>query len=223
MYWLALTLENSVRAFAALVYESEYFRHSTSIVEPYGLRILADSDKKFVTFRHRWILLNESTTCHENHCFAAGGSLLGVAWAISAMPAGRGSVLLMDLPPKSGPRARLVACPRAFFARLFVLNYCPLCFLEESGRNRTPDKLARAEQQALFDICDRALASSIACLSPRLVVGIGQFAANRARLALDGVEIDAAPHPSPANPNANRDWTGQMSRALAALGVRGAY
>ena len=31
--------------------------------------------------------------------------------------------------------------PQAFFSRFFVANYCPLAFLEESGRNRTPDRL----------------------------------------------------------------------------------
>jgi single-strand selective monofunctional uracil DNA glycosylase len=107
----------------------------------------------------------------------------------------------------------------SFFARFFVLNYCPLCFLEENGRNRTPDKLARAEQAALFEMCDRALVRSVQRLAPHLVVGIGRFAAERAGLALDGMRIGTVPHPSPANPNANRDWPGQMNQALAALGV----
>ena len=32
--------------------------------------------------------------------------------------------------------------PEAFFRDHFVANYCPLVFMEASGRNRTPDKLA---------------------------------------------------------------------------------
>jgi hypothetical protein len=36
---------------------------------------------------------------------------------------------------------------------------------------------------------------------------------------LRGIEVGTAPHPSPANPNANRDWAGQTEQALAALGV----
>lgn len=107
----------------------------------------------------------------------------------------------------------------SFFARFFVLNYCPLAFLEASGRNRTPDKLTKAEQIALFAACDRALTASIAQLTPRHVIGIGRFAAERARHALPGVEIGVAPHPSPANPGANRGWAEQMDRALTALGV----
>ena len=31
--------------------------------------------------------------------------------------------------------------PEKFFARFFVANYCPLCFMEVSGRNFTPVKL----------------------------------------------------------------------------------
>ena len=40
--------------------------------------------------------------------------------------------------------------PERFFARFFVINYCPLAFLEASGRNRTPDKLPKAEREALL-------------------------------------------------------------------------
>src|SRR4051812_20475252 len=47
--------------------------------------------------------------------------------------------------------------PAPFFAEHFVLNYCPLAFLEETGRNRTPDKLPAIEQQALFKACDEHL------------------------------------------------------------------
>lgn len=111
--------------------------------------------------------------------------------------------------------------PERFFARFLVLNYCPLCFVEESGRNRTPDKLPRAEQKALFAACDLALVRSAAWLSPRYVIGVGRFAAERARRALNGVEVATVPHPSPANPNANRNWARQMDQALAALGVEG--
>lgn len=108
----------------------------------------------------------------------------------------------------------------AFFARFFVLNYCPLCFLEESGRNRTPDRLPRAEQINLFEACDRALARAVEWLAPRHVIGIGQFAAARARCALDGIKVGTAPHPSPANPAANYGWGRLMNQTLQAQGVQ---
>lgn len=108
----------------------------------------------------------------------------------------------------------------AFFKRFFVINYCPLVFLEESGRNRTPDKLTPAERDPLLEHCDRALQESIGLLDPRLVVGVGVWATRRAQSALgDGVEIGTILHPSPASPKANRGWAGQASEQLESLGV----
>jgi len=111
--------------------------------------------------------------------------------------------------------------PERFFARFFVTNYCPLLFLEASGRNRTPDKLPAAERAPLESACDRALRQTILVLRPRLVVGVGHFAESRARQALAGmnVEIGRIPHPSPASPSANRGWAEQAERAFAQLGV----
>jgi len=117
--------------------------------------------------------------------------------------------------------------PERFFARFFVANYCPLSFVEASGRNRTPDKLPRAEREALFAACDRALRATVLRLAPRHVVGIGAFAAERAAEALAGMAVEGVkasigrvPHPSPASPAANRGWAAQMDRALDALGAR---
>ena len=111
--------------------------------------------------------------------------------------------------------------PERFFARFFVANYCPLLFLESSGRNRTPDKLPAAERAPLERACNRALRQTIELLRPRVVVGIGHFAEARAREALAGLDVPIGriPHPSPASPAANRDWAGQAARAFAELGV----
>ncbi len=111
--------------------------------------------------------------------------------------------------------------PEPFFERFFVWNYCPLSFLEETGRNRTPDKLPVAERAPLFARCDAALAEVVAALEPRLVVGIGAFAERRARQALRGhdVAIGRILHPSPASPKANQGWAPQAEAELAALGV----
>jgi len=111
--------------------------------------------------------------------------------------------------------------PEAFFSSFFVLNYCPLAFLEESGRNRTPDKLPAAERAPLYDACDRALTASLELLRPRLVVGVGAFAERRASGAVAGLGIPVGTilHPSPASPKANRGWADQAEHELAALGV----
>lgn len=111
------------------------------------------------------------------------------------------------------------ASAKRFFEHYFVLNYCPLCFLEASGRNRTPDKLAGHEREPLFMRCDRALRDSAALLEPTQVLGIGRFAVLRAKRALAdlGVPIGYVPHPSPANPAANRGWAEQLDAAMQTL------
>jgi single-strand selective monofunctional uracil DNA glycosylase len=112
--------------------------------------------------------------------------------------------------------------PERFFSRFFVVNYCPLLFIEASGRNRTPNKLRAAERQPLLSVCDRALRQTIRWFKPRYVVGVGEFATERARTALDGlnVNIGRITHPSPANPKANRGWDTLISQELLASGLQ---
>ena len=118
----------------------------------------------------------------------------------------------------------------AFFAEHFVLNYCPLVFMEESSRNRTPNQLPGQERTALFAVCDRHLMRVIRALQPDWLVGVGAFAAKRAAAALEAAPTDtgALPHrprittvlhPSPASPHANRGWSEQAVRQLIAAGV----
>jgi len=111
--------------------------------------------------------------------------------------------------------------PEDFFERFFVANYCPLAFVEDSGRNRTPDALPRAEREPLFAACDRALQDTVSLLKPRFVIGVGRFAAERAATALSGRGpfLGRIPHPSPASPAANRNWAGQTDEALRNLGI----
>jgi len=112
--------------------------------------------------------------------------------------------------------------PERFFSRFFIANYCPLAFLEESGRNRTPDKLPAVERQPLLEVCDRALRRTVEHLQPRWVIGVGTFAEGRARAALDDLDLIVGRilHPSPANPAANRGWAETASRELRELGVK---
>ena len=112
--------------------------------------------------------------------------------------------------------------PEAFFRDHFVANYCPLVFMEASGRNRTPDKLPRAERGALFAACDEALRQVVSVLRPEVVIGVGGFAERRAREALAGFggRIGGMLHPSPASPLANRNWEAEADEALNRLGLR---
>lgn len=108
-----------------------------------------------------------------------------------------------------------------FFAEHFVANYCPLVFMEESGRNRTPDKLPKSEIAPLYALCDAHLRALVDALQPEWVIGVGAFAEGRAKNALKGydVRVGRVLHPSPASPMANRGWGEQATQQLEALEV----
>jgi single-strand selective monofunctional uracil DNA glycosylase len=111
--------------------------------------------------------------------------------------------------------------PDAFFREAFIVNYCPLVFMEDSGRNRTPDKLPKAERLALFEACDEHLRAVVAAMRPAWLIGVGAFAAKRAKKCAEGTHVRTGTilHPSPANPLANKNWEGNARRQLAELGV----
>jgi single-strand selective monofunctional uracil DNA glycosylase len=110
-----------------------------------------------------------------------------------------------------------------FFARHLVINYCPLVFMAESGRNITPDKLSKTERTPLFEICDDMLSATIAAYRPRFVVGVGAFARSRleqvTRSGQHASRIVQILHPSPASPAANRGWADQARSQLEEAGV----
>lgn len=112
--------------------------------------------------------------------------------------------------------------PARFFSRFFVANYCPLSFLEESGRNRTPDKLPVEERLPLLAACDEALRKTVKHFKPKFVIGVGTFAERRALSALEGMSVTVGRilHPSPASPAANRGWATRATAELADLGIR---
>lgn len=111
--------------------------------------------------------------------------------------------------------------PQRFFQRFFVWNYCPLCFMSESGTNVTPDRLPARETAPLFSACDHALRGVCRVLDVQIAAGVGAFAEARCRAALGGlpIRIGRIPHPSPASPMANRGWAAQADAALSALGA----
>lgn len=103
-----------------------------------------------------------------------------------------------------------------FFKDHFVANYCPLVFMEESGRNRTPDKLPASEKKPLEELCDNHLQEIVEILEPDWLIGVGGFAKKRAEEALKGIEINIGMilHPSPASPAANRGWVEAATNQL---------
>lgn len=114
--------------------------------------------------------------------------------------------------------AESFADAQAFARKFVILNYCPLVFMEESGRNRTPDKLPRAERDPLYAACDAALAELLDALRVNRAVGVGNFALQRLRTVVEAkglsLPLDSILHPSPANPQANADWAGRVRPVL---------
>ncbi len=106
-----------------------------------------------------------------------------------------------------------------FFSQFFVINYCPLCFMEEGGKNRTPDKLKSEEREATFKLCDTALRKFVKVLDPSKIVGIGRFAQQRSIETLSRGDVETILHPSPASPIANRGWAPQIEGQFEAMGV----
>ncbi len=117
--------------------------------------------------------------------------------------------------------AQEFATPSLFFSEHLVVNYCPLAFVEESGRNRTPDKLPSTERLGLFEACDRNLAAVVAVLRPDWLIGVGDFAFKRAQQVFPSgaPQLGQILHPSPASPAANRGWSSIAKRQLQDLGV----
>jgi single-strand selective monofunctional uracil DNA glycosylase len=116
-----------------------------------------------------------------------------------------------------------------FFAENFVINYCPLVWLEASGRNRTPVQLPAAEIAPVHAACDRHLARALAALMPQWAIGVGGFAERRLREVLahgalptgqaGTIRVGQILHPSPASPAANRGWAQAVDARLLELGA----
>ncbi|HEY2082268.1 MAG TPA: uracil-DNA glycosylase family protein [Verrucomicrobiae bacterium] len=110
---------------------------------------------------------------------------------------------------------------KKFSREHLVMNYCPLAFIESTGRNRTPDKLPLSERTPLLDACDAHLREAVRILQPEWLVGVGDFAMKRAEQVFPNgpVKLGRILHPSPASPAANRDWAGVVTRQLREMGV----
>lgn len=136
---------------------------------------------------------------------------------------------------------RRFGTPGAFFEEHFVINYCPLLFIasvttaggKTGARNLTPDKLSARTRAAVYEICDAHLRELLSVLRPAYLVGIGNFAENRAKEILRnpgnpegsknpwGTDIETAKilHPSPASPRSNAGWEDEAEKLMRAQGI----
>jgi single-strand selective monofunctional uracil DNA glycosylase len=117
--------------------------------------------------------------------------------------------------------AQRFGTPDKFFRDHFVVNWCPLAFMEESGRNFTPDHLPKEVQKFIQIACDQHLIEVMTILQPTWLVGVGRFAAEAGERiqAFVPFKLATIPHPSPANPAANKDWAGAATKAMIEQGV----
>lgn len=115
--------------------------------------------------------------------------------------------------------------PEAFAVEHAVMNYCPLVFMERSGKNLTPDKLPAADRKPLERCCDDYLISVIGLLEPEFVVGVGKYAEKKLSSIIKTADLRVNPevcwvlHPSPASPAANRGWAEAAVRQLLEQGI----
>ncbi len=110
---------------------------------------------------------------------------------------------------------------------VFLVNHCPLLFLEESGRNLTPDRLKGDAAREMLTFCDDHVLRMIEILRIEAVIGVGRFAERRALELVDvldrEIDVHYLLHPSPQVPEANRDggkvWKSRLRQTLQVAGV----
>ena len=111
----------------------------------------------------------------------------------------------------------------AALSDLHVLNFCPLVFMGETGRNITPDRLTAAERAPLEAACRAHLVRVLEILEPEHVVGVGVWAEKQAAAVVEAAgspaKVSRILHPSPASPLSNKDWPGTVTRQLIEAGV----
>ncbi|XP_071538534.1 single-strand selective monofunctional uracil DNA glycosylase isoform X3 [Panulirus ornatus] len=118
----------------------------------------------------------------------------------------------------------LSGSPEVLFSQVFLHNYCPIFFLKDSAKNVTPPELKVKERANLEAICDKALVEVVQLLGVEHVVGVGNYAADRAqagllKAGLETVKVSTLMHPSPVNPAANKGWKEIATKQLTENGI----
>ena len=142
----------------------------------------------------------------------------------------------------------LCGSPDQFFKNCFVHNYCPLCYMTKTGKNVTPPMLKGELKATLQELCDRALMELMELFGAEWIIGVGKYAADRAKAILKRnsvgkksakkandvetfllsrseadehreIHVCSIMHPSPINPAANVDWAGKVKGQLETLGI----
>jgi single-strand selective monofunctional uracil DNA glycosylase len=110
--------------------------------------------------------------------------------------------------------------PKSFFKKFFVLNYCPLGFLSESGANVTPDKLHIDVRKKIEAYCDDYLLQIVPLFEAKTLVGVGAYASKVFDRLFPSIPVKTILHPSPASPYANKGWANIASQQLKEAGIK---
>ncbi|XP_077267717.1 single-strand-selective monofunctional uracil-DNA glycosylase isoform X3 [Temnothorax americanus] len=114
----------------------------------------------------------------------------------------------------------LCETPENFFRAAYVHNYCPVAFMDGKARNVTPAEIKGEGQRILHELCDKSLIDIIQLLKAEIVVGIGNYAEKRARIAVQtgglSVQVTVLRHPSPRAVG-NQNWNEMAMRRLNEL------
>ena len=79
-------------------------------------------------------------------------------------------------------------------------------------------------RKQIQEICDVALCEVVKLLKVNTIIGVGNYAGERAKAALkrhgvEGIAVEVMMHPSPINPAANKGWKPYALNALTNLGI----
>ncbi len=112
---------------------------------------------------------------------------------------------------KSGTRfwhaiAKVFPLAEHFFYNFAVLNFCPLAFLDQNGKNLTPDQLPTRAKHLLEQYCENHLLTYITLLKINTILCIGRYAEHVIKKMVNAhhytntIQLYYISHPSPLNP-----------------------
>ncbi|XP_060520307.1 single-strand selective monofunctional uracil-DNA glycosylase-like isoform X2 [Cylas formicarius] len=113
--------------------------------------------------------------------------------------------------------SELCTDPEKFFNCAFVYNYCPLAFMDGTGRNLTPADIK--ERKNLELICDKYYHEVLKLLQPEVIVAVGDYMEKRTKAVFkvyeftNSIKLFRMPHPSPRAVN-NQNWSEKAKRFL---------
>ncbi len=108
----------------------------------------------------------------------------------------------------------------SLYEEVAIMNYCPVVFVDKgaTGKNITPDKIEITSRKSLEKVCDSYLDDMISLIEPEFVVGIGKYAQKKLEQSVDrldkAITVHSILHPSPANPQANKNWNEKVIKTL---------